>query len=152
MQTEVIVAAIIGAVSGLIGAGLGAFFSYRIAVKQIRANLVSANRQAWINELRECLSELQSRITFVSILQSVPETGDLEDVKSSMSRIAFLTHKLTLLINPKEEDHAQLLSLVKEIKGIAVRGGKPPQEKMDAITSLSQKILKREWERVKKGD
>ena len=54
------VIALISAGSALFGAALGLLGSYRVAMIQFRANVISANRQAWINTLRDTLAEFHS--------------------------------------------------------------------------------------------
>jgi hypothetical protein len=59
------------------------------------------------------------------------------------------------LINPGETDHANLILKIKELESHCIDGDPGDREKesmlQEAITILGQKILKREWERVKKG-
>ena len=70
-----------------------------------------------------------------------------------------LNYKIELLINPNEEDHARLAQLVTDIAS-SLRLAKVEKanidtnldEKRGELISLSQKILKREWKRVKKGE
>ena len=52
--------ALIAAAAALLGAALGFFGSYRVARIQFRGSVLSANRQAWINALRDTLAEFHS--------------------------------------------------------------------------------------------
>jgi len=66
-----------------------------------------------------------------------------------------LVTKLRLLINPKEEDHERLADLTERVFRLATgpERGEPKtvrQVQLD-LTACTQGILKREWERVKRG-
>ncbi len=62
-----------------------------------------------------------------------------------------LQSKITLLINPKEEKHQELVDLLDTTINMII---KDPINTIDydRITSLSQEILKEEWKRVKNGE
>ncbi len=60
------------------------------------------------------------------------------------------------MINPAEKDHAELLASIDSVLQFlfmspAVIDPAQIRRRMDTLTSQSQRILKREWERVKKG-
>jgi hypothetical protein len=110
-------------------------------------NLVSPIRQQWINDLRNTIVE----ITAKSAHYAVTGTEDRKD--SEYYRITELEHKIMLLINPNESDHSNLVKLIKEMRIDLYTEGVLSEmnfwEKHQEIIDLSQKILKREWERVK---
>jgi hypothetical protein len=57
--------------------------------------------------------------------------------------------KIKLLVNPYEQDHRRLLELLDDASaGITKAVGEGTTD-LPAIVTLSQAILKREWERVK---
>jgi len=80
-----------------------------------------------------------------------------EEVILTKFERAYLTEtKINLLINPREKDHIQLTKLIRSaieeiFKEKAEKDSKRLIEIRDSIISLSQDILKREWERVKTG-
>ena len=59
MSTEaaIVAAALIGALAALIGGTFGAVVSYKIATRQFRATVLSANRQEWINRYLTALNQ-----------------------------------------------------------------------------------------------
>lgn len=139
-------------------AGIAVFFGPLISIfitkktlytnsKIASKNLISPIRQQWINDLRNTIVE----ITAKSSHYAVAGTEDRKD--SEYYRITELEHKIMLLINPKESDHSKLVKLIKEMRTdlytIGVLSEIDFWEKHQAIIELSQKILKREWERVK---
>lgn len=142
----------------LIIAGIAVFFGPLISIYVTRKtletnskiaakNLISPIRQEWINDLRNTLIELTSK----SAHYMVAGTEDRKD--SEYYRITELEHKIKLLINPLEDDHTKLVESISELTTSLYRGGLENEtlfwEKHREIISISQKILKREWERVK---
>lgn len=142
----------------LIIAGLAVFFGPMISVfvtkKTLNANskiaaknLISPIRQEWINDLRNTLIELTSKTSHYMV-------AGIEDRKDSeYYRITELEHKIKLLINPLEEDHTLLVDSIKELTTNLYKMGWESEilfwEKHREVITISQKILKREWERVK---
>jgi hypothetical protein len=70
-----------------------------------------------------------------------------------------------LLLNPNEDDHKQLTNLIRGSSKSAIQifAAENDEEKkqeanvrltegMEQVTKLSQEILKREWERVKRAE
>ena len=76
---------------------------------------------------------------------------DRED--SEYYRIIELEHLLKLYLNPKEADHGVLLDKIGQMTNrINSSNFEKDKEFWDAhnsVISISQKVLKREWERVK---
>ena len=121
-----------------------------IAERTIKSQVISANRQQWINTLRDTISEFVSLVWMFSAALVTTEKPFPE-----FQRLTQVRTKISLLLNPTEEDHKQLEDLLsKSIQQIAeeVKKGKVGEgffDLRDQITVISQKILKREWERVK---
>jgi len=145
----------------IVGVVIGSLGSYFIARLQFKASVISANRQEWINTLRDCIAEFQVNAKIVTVetkLASQDSTSLASDPKSfdqAIGKMRVLLNKLALLINPNEIDHAELLKLIGKVEDLCINEASIDDEKHDSlqkeITSLAQKILKREWERVKKG-
>jgi len=140
------------ALISLIVAGLAVFFGplvqLIIAKAQIRSTVLSANRQRWIDQLRELISEI---ITGVPELLTHAEMNTIDTaagIEKSV-RIQFCRSKLALMLNPLEEDHVRLLHLVDKAIDMMSKPDSPNPLLFDEITKLSQKILKQEWIRVK---
>ena len=85
-ENAVIVAALIGAGSGILGLAMGTLVSYWIAKRQFNATVLSGNRQQWINTLRDCLAEFQSNISMLHI----PEAA----VDQHLNEISFMRFKI----------------------------------------------------------
>ncbi len=158
LSTNEVRAAIIAAIAAMLSAVLaaaatiiGPFLTTRIARRQTTAAL----RQQWIDRLRDDLSEFLSLINHYLIYDEIPlETGDEQ---SLYRRLTFLESKLQMMVNPKEPDHQMLIGLIGKLIVLIHNDTLPSDKRTEAISehhnnliALSQRILKREWERVKK--
>jgi len=147
MSSEYI--ATISAISGML---IGALFSYLTMLVQLRRTIVSKSRQAWINTLRDAIAELQTKSMIIIEEYRSAEHKDLIDARRGI----FLSiNRIQLLLNPTEKDHVELIALLKLLYHATVYENITNEKEYDAIqsniTEKSQAILKREWNRVKKG-
>jgi hypothetical protein len=130
--------------------------TFLTARKQIRATLVSANRQSWIDALRVELSELFELLTWQYLQRPGTLTGE-EGYKyeaEKRSRIRLLINRIRLRLNPQEDDSRALLGHLQTLQRFATAGASNPFDfdgEMEAAVGKSQDILKAEWKRVKKG-
>ena len=122
--------------------------------RQVRANVRSTNRQAWINELRNEIAQALSLLTEAMAMKK--SSLSYEERIKTVVRYDLHFSKIQLLINPKEQDHRYLctnlaqamLALNKYL--VAEQDDRSELENISkAILQISQPILKREWERVK---
>ncbi|MDK9556095.1 hypothetical protein QQF73_00560 [Marinobacter sp. M216] len=145
-------------VLSLIVAGLavfvGPFVSWRVAQRQSDTSLRVANkqviapmRQAWINSLRDLVSELLGKCAHYW----ASGYEDRED--SEYQHITELVHRLELHINPREQDHAELVTNARAMEGALGQASREADKKFwnahQEIRRLAQDILKREWDRTK---
>jgi hypothetical protein len=119
----------------------------KIAEREIKSKVLSNNRQEWINSLRDNISEFMSLILIVKAAQHTSPS----ELLSINERLFSTRFRISLLLNPKEDDHKNLDELLET----AIKGSFPPEgitaESIGVkILNLSKSILKREWERVKK--
>lgn len=165
----------VAAVTALFAVFLSPLVSYWIARRQINAQVISVNRQEWINTLRDYVAEFLNLTAFLKGLEPVPpvtpsmlggsvdEREEAQLVRESnaieserLERIHLALAKINLLLNPKEKDHQDLVKLLNDSLS-ATREHLSNREavvhyRRKEIIALSQKILKKEWERVKRGD
>lgn len=147
--------ALVSAITALCAVLLGPLVSLWAALKQSRVTVLSGNRQAWINTLRDLIAE------YIAIV-AVVHAGDWaqkseEEFDQKLERLTLIRTKITLMINPNEEDHERLVKLLQAISqtlgGRAAGGEKRDMKKAaelhNELCPLAQAILKREWERVK---
>lgn len=138
------------------GALVGALVAYLVARQQFKATVLSKNRQEWINKLRDFLAEYEA------ILYNVYADFNLGGVLrskdeglSDLRRANLILSQVKLMINPKEDDHVALVALMHELHNAATYNQDQKSKEFakfdEEYVTLSQSILKREWERVKKG-
>ena len=147
---------IIAAGTALLAVIIGPIVSFKIAKRQISASTVTTSRQRWINDLRDAIADFNAKASMIHCLAA----NDYAD-KDSIPRIEELVQinlKIELLINPGEKDHAKIVEIVGYITDSLFPSKVQENEisskldsKIKELTSLTQKVLKREWERVKKG-
>jgi len=133
----------------LLIAALAVFFGpliqLSIAKRQIRASVLSVNRQRWIDELRE---QIASFITVIAELNT-DARNDAAAKLQKMREMYLCQSRIKLMVNPKEEDHSKLLELINNARDGINKAFDENKTDIPAIVALSQIILKREWERVK---
>lgn len=146
------------AITALVAVVVGPLLSVYVARKQINTAALSKNRQEWINKLRNELAEL------ITIVMHVPPAYAANSItnQEAIAKHGELTEKVELvklLLNPKESDHQVLVCLITsasiQVKdAINQRQGNAVklEEVAERVVKQGQIILKREWERVKKGE
>jgi hypothetical protein len=144
--------AILSAATALFAVVLGPIVSLWAARRQSRVTVLSANRQAWINTLRDLIAECMAISGFIHI-------ADWSDRKQSefdekMERFALVVAKIRLMLNPNEQDHKRLSEmlgqLMNSMRSLNEKDPVKGAQLMKDFVPLSQTILKREWERVKR--
>jgi hypothetical protein len=148
-MTETI--ALISAVTALCAVILAPLVSMWSADKQARVSVLSTNRQAWINALRDTIAEFSSIGWMISLHR------DTELVVKS-ERLFYLEDKIHLMLNPTEAEHQQLASAITEARRAATASvddysdaaGDKLKRALETVRRLTQPALKQEWEKVKR--
>jgi len=151
----------ITALAAIVGVVIGSIVSFLIAKQQFKATVISANRQQWINNLRDCIADFQTKAkialveTSLAMNKEAAVAANVMNHDEALKGMRFLINKVALLLNPNETDHSEFVLLIKQLEDHCINGdpnNREVEEKLqDSITSTGQKILKREWERVKRG-
>jgi hypothetical protein len=149
--------------TALVASVIGPLVTLAVARRQFAASVLSANRQRWIESLRDSIAEfIALLVTAVVIKAKWREKWDRgrgvlaadPALLDKMARMVFVQSKIRLLTNPTEADHQQLFAAldrsIKRLQSEDVQEAETEQD-VEAITALSQPILKREWQRVKAG-
>ena len=123
------------------------FITYIIAKKQIINTGVTQFRQQWINSLRDTLS------TFISLAEYTNVIENKIKIKEAFREITAAEFKIELLLNPLEEDHNKLIEKMRKIRDLIYffPDNDTLDTHIDELLEISKKILKREWNVVKKG-
>ena len=140
--------------NGLIGAVVGAIFGFtasfltlRFNYHQLFAETVSKNRMEWINVWRENISKF---LACAEILQKCSLSTECDNCKIVEYKKEFYESRamITSRLNMGEELHVLMFAAINQIDF------KTPDlefvAKREYILELARKILKPEWERVKK--
>jgi hypothetical protein len=149
---------------GVIGAAIfGGLVSFIVSVLS-KDQKTSEFRQAWIDALRTDISEYVSRnLAFVDAVKiqgarpnADAELGEyiLSERFQDMLDIEATRARILLRLNPTE--HSKLVTLVNNVYGrtgvAAVDEFASLAERIEALVGETQKVLKREWRRVKTGE
>ena len=152
------------ACNAMIAAIAGLFVNTRVAKTQFNANVLSVNRQKWIETMRDLVASLNSQLLAAAAVRHLIEAPTglviardpelLKRVENLLQTIA----KIELMLNPLEQDHHKLNALMKEavhqLRFSSPEGG--IEERIEVISGdiiqISLGILKREWGRVKRGE
>lgn len=129
-----------------------------------RVDILSKNRQDWINTLRNTLAEYISAALALAELKKLRRAIDSDlshadgavvdwnyRVHAAIAETVRLKAKIALLSNPAEEDFQKLMEAVAQVQQAAQSNDALSlSENSDSLVAISQKILKNEWERVKR--
>lgn len=138
----------------LLAVFVGPFISWKVANSQSKISLQIANkqiigpmRQAWINTLRDIVSDLLGK----SAHYWAAGYEDRED--DEYRYITELLSRLELQINPNEDDHALLVVKAYEMQSHINSNNMNTDEVFwrlhKEVKEIAQQILKREWDRTK---
>jgi hypothetical protein len=154
---------LVSACTALVASVLGPVVTLFVARLQFNANVLSANRQKWIEALRDMLAELISLLVAVVVYKSnwkdrwdrrLDMIAENPELMRQFERIVLVQWKIRLLINPTDPDHEELFRLIQvAFKRVQSPEATDAQTEADIenITRVGQAILKREWQRVKRG-
>jgi len=163
MNVEANTLTLVSACTALVASIAGPVVQLVIARRQIGANLISANRQKWIEALRDHVAEVISLLStgaFVKLAIARKDSGVTPGnvaLLDKIQRLLLVRNKIVLLINPGEADHKALLDAIERPFARLWQEGEPDviaavEADIAAITGHAQTILKREWIRVKRGE
>lgn len=153
MNAELI--SILSLVVAILAVFVGPLISLKISKKQIEFSLKTTKlqtlgpmRQAWINNLRDMISDITSRCLHYW------QTGTYQELDNKeYAEINHIRHKLELMLNPKEEKHRELLNAVKKMTKTAGaetdKEDEPFFEAYNSVMKLSKDVLKEEWNVIK---
>jgi hypothetical protein len=147
---------IIASITALCAVLLGPLVSIWGVQKHARVTVLSNNRQAWINTLRDLIAEF---ISICALIHSAKWNVRAErEFDEKWERLALVDSKIRLLLNPNEEDHNHLVKLMGDARRtLKIHATNEQDERFPEWLALSaellplaQTILKREWARVKR--
>jgi hypothetical protein len=147
----------------IIASAIAGVFSF-ITLILSKEQKVSEFRQKWIETLRDDISDFlgnivvlvdmkqRNRSARVANVNLVFTAGEIKDCQAAVS--SSLT-RIFLKLNP-DDNNQNIKALIKHLDEIKsyTRSAKWDEinEKIDLVREDSQKLLKQEWDRVKKGE
>lgn len=147
-----VIASIIAAVTALVAVVVAPF----VTLRATKSQMLGPMRQAWINSLRDTVAEYTARID-----AGIPQTAAVLAPDDSLRHAAVmermehyqqvyqLKSKITLLINPKEANHIELVRLVESAYESYLAGHNSSLASR-ALINHTQVVLKTEWNVVKR--
>ncbi len=119
------------------------------------ASVVSANRQRWIDGLREDLAELiGADFVLLEDAKFIRAGANNEDLRVHDARVnlandrrRMLYKRIQLRLNPEKSTHQELLQVVERL--LNATDAEAHGRALEDLTSKSQSLLRREWLRVK---
>jgi hypothetical protein len=157
------IVSLVSACTALVASVAGPLATLRLSRRQFSAAVLSPGRQKWIDSLRDLLADLMSQLAGLSVLKS-RWTGEWNrglgplhadpSLVAKVERLVLVRWKIRLMLNLNEEDHRKLDQLI-DAAIHRLRNQEPGETDTDAdienISRQAKGILKREWERVKRG-
>ncbi len=159
---NVLTISFVTACTALIAGVAGPIVSVFVARQQIRASVISNNRERWGEALRDSVAEYVALVLSVSLVRQTagqsqhPFAVSEDTLRQTAERIVLVKNRIMLMTNPNEAGHSELCQAV-EATYLALASGQPDSlTKMRAdtetITRAGRAVLKAEWARVKRGD
>lgn len=162
---------IISAVTALAAVIVGPFVTWKVAKRQIDASNVSSKRQVWIDELRSDVAKALAQISRIQELKRPNPNLSREDAVKVFEEQAAahllaieLLMRIKLRLNPNEREHNDLVAAFQALSdaspdpnpGETIEDQKQIQKRFfaarDQVLVITQKILKNEWNRVRRGE
>jgi hypothetical protein len=162
---------VISVATALVAVIVGPLVSWKIAKRQITASNVSSKRQVWIDELRRDVAEALALLSRIQELKRPsPDLGREEQLDvfdrrmEAELRAIELLMRIKLRLNPNEQEHNELVTAFQEASRVAPdpQWGETDEARRrlqaefgaarDNVLEITQKILKSEWNRVRRGE
>jgi hypothetical protein len=154
---------LVSACTALVASIAGPLATLRVSRRQFDATVLSSSRRKWIDALRNLLAELMSQLAGLSVLKS-GWTGEWDhglrllkadpSLVAKVERVVLVRWKIRLMLNLNEADHRELDRLiaaaVQRLRDETSGDGDTDAD-IEDISRQAKGILKREWERVKRG-
>jgi putative ribosome biogenesis GTPase RsgA len=154
--------AFVTACTALISAVVGPAVSYVVARRQIRASVISNNRERWTEALRDSVAEYVALLLSASVVKENIGQNPLKTVVADhglldiVQRIILVKNKIMLMTNPADSRYQELCNVVEATYQTLISDDPRVLAKIhsgtEAITRAGREVLNAEWARVKRGD
>lgn len=136
--------------------------SQSLNLHQFNSTLKTKNRQDWVNDLKNAMSEFMANCVKINIEFQDPGEDNKEKIKDIHEKITLNRTKMRLLLNPKKELHNNLLTSMTEFVNILdmhilnYRGNINYyknidfQKTSDKVVENARELLYNEWQKIQK--
>jgi hypothetical protein len=121
-------------------------------ITQVNASNISNKRQDWIDNLRKNIAEIIKNHMLLSSIVKVGEDTKYMYQHEEFQKIVGLIPLVELSLNPNEVDSKKLMEMLKEYTSNFNFKDPDTNDKIEKIIEATQKILKEEWNRVKRNE
>jgi len=154
---------LITATTALVASIMSPLVTLSVARRQFRANVISTNRQKWIETFRDRVSELVSLMNAAQVLKrhSIASwQGGLGPVQANLGltekfeRAYMALAEIRLMTNASEPEHQHLNEAVASALTHLQHDELRDQElaaSVEEVIALGRTIIRHEWGRVKRG-
>ena len=159
---DVLTITFVSASTALIAAVASPVVSVLVARQQIRASVISNNRERWVETLRDSVAEYVALVLSASIARQTMNQEYFKVLSADRAlleiaeRIALVKNRIMLMINPNEGRYSELSEAIEVAYSSLISEEPQPLTKMraetEAITRAGRAVLKAEWQRVKRGE
>jgi len=150
------------ACSALVAGIIGPLVSIIVARRQIRASLISNNRERWLETVRDALAEYIALVTRAALIRErvgdnleAAASGD-EEYRNTAEHLVLVRSKILLMTNPLHDLHLDLCRRIDTIHDTLLSnrpvGLAQWLSQVDAVVLSGRALLRAEWARVKRGD
>ncbi len=154
---------LITATTALMASIMGPFVTLRVARRQFRANVISSNRQKWMETFRDRVSELLSLMNAAQVIKrySIESwRGGLGPVQANhgltekFERAYMALAQIRLLTNASDLEHQRLNDALAAALAHLQHDELREDElgaSVEEVIALGRTIIRHEWGRVKRG-
>lgn len=154
---------VISACTALVASIAGPMVTLTVAKRQYSATVLSANRQRWIESLRDSIADLMAQVVAIMVVKQARKdswetnmgaAASDPDLLKRIERLAQVHWKIRLLLSGYKPEQIELADVIESLIESLKREQVAPaavKESVDKITVIARSILGHEWERVKKG-
>jgi hypothetical protein len=154
---------LITAMTALVASIMGPLVTLRVARGQLRASVISTNRQKWMETFRDHISELLSLMNAAQLIKrySIESwRGGLGPVQANLGltekfeRAYMALAQIRLLTNTSDPEHQRLNDAL-ETALVHLQHDELREDELGAaveeVIALGRTIIRHEWDRVKRG-
>ena len=154
---------LVSAATALVASVSGPLVALHVGRTQVRAAVLSTNRQRWIDGFRELIAEFCSQIAAaIQVRANLVRDGKIHlsaepESLHQFERLVLTFAKVRLMTDPADQQHRELVRVIEGL--LATLRTAPPaadiQPDAEAagrrLIEISHVILRQEWQRVQRG-